>query len=77
MNALFIRAEWDDAAEVWVATSDDVPGLATEADTAEALQVKLRTLIPELSEVNGYPDEGGVSFELFTCRFDVAYRHAA
>ncbi len=77
MKALFIRAEWDDEAEVWVATSDDVPGLATEADTAEALQVKLRTLIPELLEANGYPDEGEVSFELFTRRFDVAYRHAA
>ena len=77
MKALFIRAEWDDEAEVWVATSDDVPGLATEADTAEALQVKLRTLIPELLEANGYTDGGEVPFELFTRRFDVAYRHAA
>ena len=31
MNKLFfIRAEWDEEAAVWVATSDDVPGLATE-----------------------------------------------
>ena len=28
-KALFIRAEWDEEASVWVATSDDVPGLAT------------------------------------------------
>lgn len=27
-----IKAFWDPEAEVWVATSDDVPGLATEAD---------------------------------------------
>ena len=25
---LFVRAEWDEEAAVWVATSDDVPGLA-------------------------------------------------
>ena len=29
---LFIRAEWDEDVNVWVATSDDVPGLATEGD---------------------------------------------
>ena len=26
-KVLFIRAEWDDEAAVWVATSDDVPKL--------------------------------------------------
>jgi predicted RNase H-like HicB family nuclease len=45
---LFIRAEWDDEADVWVATSDDVPGLATEAETIEALSSKLQTMVPEL-----------------------------
>ena len=77
MKALFIRAEWDEEAEVWVATSDDVPGLVTEADTAEALLAKLRILIPELLEANGYPSSGSVPFELFTRRFDVASRYAA
>ncbi len=76
MKALFIRAEWDDEAEVWVATSDDVPGLATEADTAEWLLAKLHVLIPELLEANGYPYSDTVPFELFTRRFDVAHRHA-
>ena len=50
---LFIRAEWDDEARVWVATSDDVPGLATEEDTLESLVEKLKGLIPELLEANG------------------------
>ncbi len=49
---LFIRAEWDDEAYVWVATSDDVPGLATEAETVESLIEKLRVMIPELLEAN-------------------------
>ena len=77
MKALFVRAEWDEEAEVWVATSDDVPGLVAEADTTEALLAKLHVLIPELLEANDYPDGESVPFELFTRRFDVAYRHAA
>ena len=49
---LQVQADWDPEAEVWVATSDDVPGLATESDTIESLADKLRTLIPELLEAN-------------------------
>ena len=51
-RVLRVQAEWDPEAEVWVATSDDVPGLATEAETIERLTEKLRTLIPELLEAN-------------------------
>lgn len=47
-----IQADWDPEAGVWVATSEDVPGLATEAETLEALTTKLRSLIPELLEAN-------------------------
>ena len=47
-----VDADWDPEAEVWVATSDDVPGLATEAPTVEALSEKLRIIIPELLEAN-------------------------
>ena len=50
-----MQANWDPEAEVWVATSDDVPGLATEAETIETLTEKLRTLIPELLEANLVP----------------------
>ncbi|MBX3025780.1 DUF1902 domain-containing protein [bacterium] len=48
-----VTAEWDAEAGVWVATSDDVPGLATGADTFEALAEKLRVMVPELLELNG------------------------
>ncbi len=48
-----VTAEWDGEARVWVATSDDVPGLATEADTFEALAEKLRAMVPELLAANG------------------------
>ncbi|MDX2239345.1 MAG: DUF1902 domain-containing protein [Leptolyngbyaceae cyanobacterium bins.302] len=43
-----VNAFGDEAAAVWVATSEDVPGLAIEADTIEALSQKLRDIIPEL-----------------------------
>jgi predicted RNase H-like HicB family nuclease len=48
-----VNAEWDPEARVWVATSDDVPGLVTEAETVEALAEKLAVMIPELLEANG------------------------
>ena len=52
-QAYTVRATWDDEAKVWVAESEDVPGLATEAHTLEALIAKLRVIIPELLEANG------------------------
>ena len=52
MAILEIRAVWDDEANVWVADSDDVPGLIAEAATLESLMAKLEALIPELMELN-------------------------
>ena len=48
-----IVAEWDAEAGVWVAHSDDVPGLATGADSLDELTEKLRVVIPELLDANG------------------------
>ena len=45
-----IQADWDPEAGVWCTTSDDVPGLATEAATIESLTKKPRVMIPELLE---------------------------
>ena len=72
MKPYFIHAEWDDEACVWVASSDDVPGLATESETLEALVQKLRTMVPELLEANGVASGGEVAFELLTRRFEIA-----
>jgi predicted RNase H-like HicB family nuclease len=65
--AYHIQPDWDPEAKVWVATSDDVPGLATETATIEALAEKLRVLIPELLEANRLLAGDGpkeVAFEL-------------
>ena len=71
---LFVRAEWDEEAKVWVATSDDVPGLATEGGTFEGLIEKLKTMIPELLQANGDDQEYDVPFEILTRRFEIAQR---
>jgi predicted RNase H-like HicB family nuclease len=68
----FIRAEWDEEARVWVATSEDVPGLATEAETVEDLVEKLRGMIPELLEANGISLDQEVPFEVLSRRFESA-----
>ena len=46
---ILVRADWDGEAKVWVATSDDV-GLATEAETFDALTAKIPTMIGDLLE---------------------------
>jgi len=72
IKPFFIRAEWDEEANVWVATSDDVPGLVTEEATMEGLIEKLRIIVPELLEVNGLKTGEEVPFELMTRRFELA-----
>ena len=51
--AILVKATWDEEAGVWVATSEDVEGLATEATTLELLREKLMVMIPELLELSG------------------------
>ena len=68
---LTVQGVWDADAQVWVATSENVPGLATEADTIENLTAKLRTMIPELLILNNSISEGysgSIEFELSTVR---------
>jgi hypothetical protein len=50
-RSIIVKVDWDDEAQVWVATSDDV-GLATEADTQEALRAKVLDMIRELLELD-------------------------
>jgi len=67
-----VQADWDPEAGGWVATSEDVPGLATEADTIESLTERLRTMIPELLDANGLLEgangNASIAYELTTHR---------
>jgi len=56
---IIVNAIWDADHKVWVAESEDVPGLATGADTLEELIEKLKVAIPEMLAENGIPFETG------------------
>ena len=53
MNSIIVKAEWDTEAEVWTATSDDVPGLVAESASLEKLRPKVMSMIEELIQLNG------------------------
>jgi len=42
----------DNEAKVWVATSDDIPGLVLESDSFDALIERVQIAVPELIELN-------------------------
>jgi len=47
-----INFTWDNDAQVWIATSDDVPGLVLESGSFDALLERTRFAVPELLELN-------------------------
>jgi predicted RNase H-like HicB family nuclease len=63
-GVLSVRAKWDPEAGVWVALSDDVPGLVAEAASLDELFSELQDLIPALLELNGMKDGKSASFQL-------------
>ena len=51
-KAYTVKCAWDAEARVWYVQKTNVPGLATESATVEAMTRKLRSLIPELLALN-------------------------
>lgn len=51
--SIIVKANWDDEAQVWVATTNDIDGLSVEADTMEALKAKVDAALIDLIELNG------------------------
>jgi hypothetical protein len=47
---IIIHARWDHEADVWTATSKDVPGLVIEAETLPAVMEEVRLIVPDLLE---------------------------
>lgn len=47
-----ITFTWDNEASVWIATSDDVPGLVLESGSFDTLLERTRLAVPELLEQN-------------------------
>jgi hypothetical protein len=67
-----VTAIWDSEAAVWVATSDDVPGLVLESGSLDALMERVRIAIPELLSLNG-GDSSAVSLFFKSERHDQVY----
>jgi Domain of unknown function (DUF1902) len=51
-SSIIVRADWDGEVGVWVATSDDIAGLAVEAEAMEILQQKVHAALSDLLERN-------------------------
>jgi Domain of unknown function (DUF1902) len=47
-----IDAKWDADANVWIATSDDLPGLVIEADSWRTMLKEIELTAPELIELS-------------------------
>jgi predicted RNase H-like HicB family nuclease len=46
-----VSLHWDDEAYVWLASSNDVPGLALESGSLDALMERVKYAIPDLLEL--------------------------
>jgi predicted RNase H-like HicB family nuclease len=53
---IVVHADWDSEAGVWVATTQDLKGLVTEAESIEALRAKLPGMIIDLLDETGVAD---------------------
>lgn len=47
-----IYFNWDNEANVWIATSNDIPGLVLESNSFDTLLERTRFAVPELLELN-------------------------
>lgn len=48
-----VKFLWDNEAAVWIATSDDIPGLVLESGSFDALLERVRISASELIALNG------------------------
>jgi len=46
-----VSLSWDDEASVWLASSADVPGLALESGSLDALMERVKVAIPDLLDL--------------------------
>ena len=55
---------WDEEAGVWIAQSDDIPGLILEGGSLDALIERVRFAAPELIELNNAPSVNSLYFSV-------------
>jgi len=59
-----VNFTWDDEAQVWIAQSDDIPGLVLEGGSLDALIERVRFAVPELLELNSKPAAATLCFRV-------------
>ena len=59
-----VRLTWDPEAGVWIAASEEIPGLVLESGSADALMERVRYAAPELLELNHLETNGTLCFYL-------------
>lgn len=52
-----INVIWDNEAGVWIATSEDIPGLVLESGSFDALLERVRYAAPEMISLNAPKDK--------------------
>lgn len=62
-----VKLVWDTEANVWVATSDDIPGLVLESGSFDALIERVRFAAPELLELNHTSAPASLTFRSERC----------
>ncbi|MCL2088842.1 MAG: DUF1902 domain-containing protein [Oscillospiraceae bacterium] len=67
-----VNIQWDSEAYVWVATSSDIPGLATEAGSYDALIERVLNIVPELFEIKEI-ERQDIPIRFVSERFERAY----
>ena len=68
-NEYKINFAWDDEASVWIATSDDVPGLILEDDSFDILVERVRYAVPELLAFENKLN-GDIFLDIATSRYE-------
>ena len=53
MIEIIVTLSWDEEASVWIAESQDVPGLILESGSFDALVELVKVAVPDLLELNG------------------------
>jgi predicted RNase H-like HicB family nuclease len=62
MTEYTVLLTWDEEARVWIAESDDIPGLILESGSLDALIERVRFAAPELLELSGNMADVSLTF---------------
>jgi len=63
MNEYTVLLTWDEEAQVWYCTSEDIPGLILESGSLDVLVERARHAAPELLELMEHdPAKASLSF---------------